>query len=97
MGQQIGGRYGDHRGAQHHAHTEQQGVADRLHIFCVCDGLPRLIQVKAAIYDDRLGKNCDQRAENQAGQKCQQKNQREILFPIDLSHKPSTFFTYKGC
>ena len=75
-GQQVSRWHGNDRGAQYHAYTQQQGIADGLHILGTCDGLPRLIQVKAAICDDRLGKNCNQRAENEACQKHQQQRLR---------------------
>ena len=93
---QIRRRHGDNGRAQYDAHAKQQRIADRLHVFRACNGLPRLIQVKAAIDDDRLGENCDQGAENEAGQKRQQEYARERLLKIVRSHSPS-MLTGRGC
>ena len=77
-----GRRHSDDGRAQHDAHAEQQRIADRLHVFRAGNGPPRLIQVKAAIDDDRLGKNCDQGTENEAGQKRQQEKPWEIFLKL---------------
>ena len=76
-------RYGKDRRTQYDAYTQQQGIPNCLHIFRVCDGLPRLIQIKAAINDDRLRKYCNQRAENQTSQKHQQEYRQKVLFQVD--------------
>ena len=91
-----GRRHSDDGRAQHDAHAEQQRIADRLHVFRAGNGPPRLIQVKAAIDDDRLGKNCDQGTENEAGQKRQQEKPWEIFFEAARSHSPSVL-TGRGC
>ena len=70
--QQEGRRERNERSAQNHAYAKQQRIDDGLHVFCIADTRPCLIKIQAAISDDRLGKNRQQRAENQAAQKQQQ-------------------------
>ena len=88
-GQHRRGGDGDDGGARHHADPQEQGIADRLYIFRVRDGSPHLIQVKAAICDDRLGEYCNQGTENQTCQKRQKQRGKKSLFPADWSHNPS--------
>ena len=67
-GQKIGRGSGNQRGAEHHAHSQNQGVPDGLKVLAVRDDGPGLPQIEAAIDDDRLGKYHDQGTNDQTNQ-----------------------------
>ena len=58
-GEKIGQGRGNQRGKKHHQHAQQQGIADHRCVFALCKRLPRRTEVKAAIHNDRPGKDHD--------------------------------------
>ena len=82
-GKQVRQRRCNYRGHNDHQHSQHQGIPNHCNIFRISQCIPRMIEIKAAIYNDRLCKYHHYRTHDQKYKKYRKNHRQKVLLCFD--------------